>query len=143
MSENRYSYFQYRNISAGELFFFVALDETQKQLGFEDLAAAAALLLGQNDVPVAGKLGGATAGTSVVSMAARKLLPWQVRYRLPTITSIGARGLRIAFTRNVGAFVGRAIPVVGVVVMGYDAFLIARHTVSSYNRLVKPEDRVL
>jgi hypothetical protein len=92
---------------------------------------------------VAGKLGGATAGTSVVSLVARKLLPWQVRYRLPTITSIGARGLRIAFTRNVGAFVGRAIPVVGVVVMGYDAFLIARHTVSSYNRLVKPEDRVL
>ncbi|RKP45290.1 STM2901 family protein [Trinickia fusca] len=143
MSENRYRFFQHTNLSAGELFFFVTVDETEKQLGFKDLAAVSMLLLGQNDVPVAGKLGGATAGTSVISIAARKLFPLQLRHRLPTIVGIGPRGLRIAFTRSLGGFVGRAIPVIGVVMMSYDAFFIMRNTVATYNRLVKPEDKVL
>nr|WP_232456159.1 hypothetical protein [Burkholderia ubonensis] len=124
----------------------MAIDEIQKQLGFSDLAGAAAILLGQNDVPVSGKLGGAVPGTSVISMismAARNMLPYNVRIRLPTITKAGVGGLRIATTRNLGAFVGRAIPVVGVVVVSVDVFLIMRNTVASYNRIVKPGDRVL
>ena len=92
---------------------------------------------------MAGKLGGAVRGTSVISMAARKVLPFNVAIRLPTITRAGLGGLRIAMTRSLGAFVGRAIPVVGVVLLSTDVFLIMRHTVSHYNRMVKPEDRVL
>ena len=137
-----YQYFAHQNLSAAELYFFVALDETQKELGFEDLGAAAAILLGQNNIAVAGKLGGATAGTSVASLAARKLLPWTVRYRLPTITAVGVRGLRIAFTRNIGAFVGRAIPVVGTIMLATDVTLILMHTTIRYNQLAKPEDRI-
>ncbi|WP_206951921.1 STM2901 family protein [Trinickia acidisoli] len=142
MSENRYRFSPHTNLSVGELFFFVAVDETEKQLGFKDLAASA-LLLGQNDVPVAGKLGGAAAGTSVISIAARKVLPLQLRQRLPTIVGIGPRGLKIAFTRSLGGFVGRAVPVIGVLTMSYDAFFIVRNTVATYNRLVMPEDKVL
>ncbi|KVD66594.1 STM2901 family protein [Burkholderia ubonensis] len=143
MSENRYTYGTHQSLTPADLFVFVALDATQKQLGFDDLASAAAILLGQNDVPVAGKLGGAVAGTSVVSIAARKMLPFTLRMRLPTITKAGVGGLRIAMTRSLGAFVGRAIPVVGVVLLSKDAILIMRNTVVSYNRIVKPEDRVL
>lgn len=143
MRENRYTYQQYQNLSPAGLFVWVALDETRKQLGLEDLGSAAAILLGQNDVPVAGKLGGAVAGTSVISLAARKLLPYQIAIRLPTITKAGIGGLRIAMTRSLGAFVGRTIPVLGTVILARDAFLIMRHTIFSYNRLVKPEDRVL
>ncbi|KVG71012.1 hypothetical protein WJ95_19665 [Burkholderia ubonensis] len=71
------------------------------------------------------------------------MLPFNLRMRLPTITKAGLGGLRIAMTRSLGAFVGRAIPVVGVVLLSKDAILIMRNTVVSYNRIVKPEDRVL
>jgi hypothetical protein len=76
-------------------------------------------------------------------MAARKFLPFRVAVRLPTIVKAGAGGLRIAMTRSLGAFVGRTIPVVGTVMLGADAFLIMRNTLFTYNRMVKPEDRVL
>jgi hypothetical protein len=143
MSTNLYSYGIHRNINAGELFFYVAIDQTCKELGLDDLGAAAAILLGQNDVPVSGKLSGAVAGTSVASIAARRLLPYRVAMRLPTIVKAGAGGLRIAMTRSLGAFVGRAIPVVGTVMLGRDAFIIMRNTILTYNRLAKAEDRVL
>ncbi|KAB0644416.1 STM2901 family protein [Burkholderia latens] len=143
MRNNRYTYGIHHGLTPADLFVYVALDEAQKQLGFADLASAAAILLGQNDVPVAGKLRGAVAGTSVVSMAARTLLPFNVKIRLPTITKAGVGGLRIAMTRSLGAFVGRAIPIVGVVMLSTDVFFIVRNSVASYNRIVKPEDRVL
>ena len=143
MSNNRYSYGFHHGLAPADLFVHVALDETRKRLGFADLASAAAILLGQNDVPVSGKLRGAVAGTSVVSMAARTLLPFNVRIRLPTITKAGVGGLRIAMTRSLGAFVGRAIPVVGVIVLSTDIVFIMRNAVASYNRIVEPEDRVL
>ncbi|MFP3798424.1 STM2901 family protein [Paraburkholderia sp. SIMBA_027] len=143
MSTNLYSYGIHRNIGAGELFFYIALDKTREELGLDDLAAASAILLGQNDVPVGGKLAGAVAGTSVVSMAARKFLPFRVAVRLPTIVKAGAGGLRIAMTRSLGAFVGRTIPVVGTVMLGRDAFLIMKNTVATYNRMAKAEDRIL
>lgn len=55
MSDTRYAYGTHQNLAPADLFTYVALDETRKQLGLEDLAAAAAVLLGQADVPVTGK----------------------------------------------------------------------------------------
>ncbi|EGD01750.1 hypothetical protein B1M_24912 [Burkholderia sp. TJI49] len=52
-------------------------------------------------------------------------------------------GIRIAFTRRLGAWIGRTIPVVGEVFLASDAFMIMRNTVVTYNHLVKPEDRLL
>lgn len=143
MGDNRYRYGIHQNLRPVDLFVYVALDETQKQLGLDDLGAAAAVLLGQADVPAPGKFAGATAGTSVASLAARKLLPFKVAVRLPMITGVGLSGVRIAFTRNLGAWVGRSIPVAGEIFLAVDAVLIMRNTVVAYNRLVKPEDRVL
>lgn len=125
-----------------DVFALVAFDETREQLGLDDLAAASAMLLGQADVPVPGQFAGATPGTSVASLAARKLFPQTLPFRLPMITGVGLSGIRIAFIRRLGAWVGRAIPVVGEVFLARDAFLIMRNTVSTYNRIVKPEDRV-
>ncbi|KML46585.1 hypothetical protein VL15_35120 [Burkholderia cepacia] len=143
MSENRYSYGARHNLKPVDLFVWVALDETRKQLGLDDLAAASAVLLGQADVPVAGKVAGATVGTSVASLAARSLFPQMLPFRLPMIMGIGLTGIRIAFTRRLGAWVGRTIPVVGEVFLARDAFMIMRNTVTTYNRIVKPEDRLL
>jgi hypothetical protein len=58
------------------------------------------------------------------------------------ITKIGLKGVRVAFTRNLGAFVGRSIPVIGEVFLARDAFLIIRNTIVTYNRLAQPADRV-
>lgn len=143
MSENRYSYGAHRNLRAVDLFVWVALDETRKQFGLDDLAAASAVLLGQADVPVAGKVAGATEGTSVASLAARKLFPQMLPFRLPMITGIGLSGVRVAFTRRLGAWIGRTIPVVGEVFLARDAFMIMRSTVATYNHIVQPEDRLL
>lgn len=140
---NKYAFGIHSNLEPADLFVYVALDETAKQLGLDDLTAAAAVLLGQADVSVAGKLAGATPGTSVASLTARKLLPIKVAVRLPMITSVGLKGVRIAFTRNLGAFVGRMIPVVGEVFLAIDAIQIMRHTLTTFNRLAKPEDRLL
>ncbi len=142
MSDSRYTYGIHRNLTPADLFTYVALDETRKQLGLDDLAAAAAVLLGQADVPVAGKFVGATVGTSVASLTARALLPFKVRVRLPMITKVGLKGVRIAFTRNLGAFVGRSIPVIGEMFLARDAFMIIRNTIVTYNRLAQPADRV-
>ena len=142
MSDNRYTYGIHQNLTPADLFVYVAIDETRKQLGLDDLAAASAVLLGQADVPVPGKVAGATAGTSVASLTARKLLPFKVRVRLPMITNVGLSGVRIAFTRNLGAFVGRAVPVIGELFLARDAFMIMRNTVVTYNRLAKQDDRL-
>ena len=80
MVDNRYSYNGHTDLQPADLFFWVAADQLCKRFGFSDLAAAAGILLGQNDVPVPGKLRGAVAGTSVVSMAAGKPLAVQYRY---------------------------------------------------------------
>lgn len=143
MSDNRYSYGIHRDLTPASLFAYVALDETRKELGLDDLTAAAAVLLGQADVQVTGKVAGATEGTSVASLVARRLLPMKIAVRLPMITKVGLDGVRIAFTRNLGAFVGRSIPVVGEVFLAKDAFMIMYHTRLAYNRLVKPADRIL
>lgn len=142
MSDNRYTYGIHQNLTPADLFVYVAIDETRNQLGLDDLAAASAVLLGQADVPVPGKVAGATAGTSVASLTARKLLPFKVRVRLPMITKVGLSGVRIAFTRNLGAFVGRAVPVIGELFLARDAFMIMRNTVVTYNRLAKQDDRL-
>ncbi|MCA3802426.1 MAG: hypothetical protein IOC32_16655, partial [Burkholderia sp.] len=50
MSENRYTYGTWQNLRPVDVFALVAFDETRKQLGLDDLAAASAMLLGQADV---------------------------------------------------------------------------------------------
>lgn len=71
------------------------------------------------------------------------LLPFNIGMRLPTITKAGVGGLRIAMTRNLGAFVGRSVPVVGTVMPATDAAIVMWNTMQAYNGIVKPEDRVL
>ncbi|UQP01597.1 hypothetical protein L0Z36_06665 [Burkholderia multivorans] len=92
MTENRYNYGTHHNLRPIDLFVWVALDETRKRLGLDDLAAASAVLLGQADVPVPGKFAGATEGTSVASLAARKLFPQVLPFRLPMVMGIGLSG---------------------------------------------------
>ena len=63
--------------------------------------------------------------------------------RLPMLTGTSLSTLRIAFTRNLGAWVGRTIPIVGEVMLAVDVAQIMWKAVATYNALVKPEDKIL
>lgn len=142
MSNNLYQFQQYRALPPGELFVFIALDQTRKQLGFDDLAAVATWLLGQNDVPVSGKMRTATEGTSVLSIFFRKVISKRTTMRLPTLTWKSVAELKFYYTKSLGAFVGRWIPVLDILLFGYDATVIIYRSAQRYNAMVKPEDRL-
>ncbi|WP_175951859.1 STM2901 family protein [Burkholderia sp. BCC0405] len=142
MGDNRYTYGTWPDLRPVDVFAPVAFDETRKQFGLDDLAAAPAMLPGQADVPFPGKFAGATPGTSVASLAGRKLFPRTLPFRLPMIAGVGLSGIRIAFARRLGAWAGRAIPVAGEVCPARDACPITRDTVSTDDRIAQPEARV-
>jgi hypothetical protein len=140
---NIYTYGIHRNLTPSELFFFVAIDETCEQLGVDDVSAVAAVLAGQNWIPTRTKPLGATPGTSIASKLSRRYLDFDLKWRiLPTLTNASVKQLKIIMVRNIGKFVGRAVPVVGWVILARDVTMISINSVRHYNRLVLGEDRI-
>jgi len=141
---NRYRFGVHQGLTPPELFFLVVLEETAKETGVEDLASLSMILLGRPLIPTRGKFAGAVKGTSVASVVSRRLLPFEIKHKiLPTFTSLKSLFLlRIKFTRNMGAFVGRAIPGVGWVLLSSDVAIILFRSAVAYNHLVQPEDRL-
>ncbi len=137
-----YAYSGLSQLSPEELFFWIAVDQTLDQLGGVDIAAAAAILSGQPILPTRGKFGGATQGTSVASVISRRLLQHRLPFALPTITGASLTTLKITFTKNLGAFVGRLVPGVGWTILAYDVFQIVNKTITTYNALAREEDRL-
>lgn len=90
-----------------------------------------------------GKFGGATKGTSIASVVSRRALPFELKYKiLPTITWKSMLQLKVLFVKNIGTFVGRSIPVIGVFMLAYDAYRISTESLRAYNAIAKEEDRV-
>lgn len=139
---NSYHYKHLANLTPQELFLWVAIDQTLEQVGGHDIAAVFAILAGQPIIPTRAKFGGATKGTSIASVTARRLLNYDVRVRLPTLTKESIKSLKFRFTTNLGAFVGRSVPGVGWIIVAYDVVQITQKTVVTYNSLVKAEDRL-
>ncbi|WP_175776690.1 STM2901 family protein [Burkholderia anthina] len=140
---NTYDFGTHRDLTPMELFFLVFIDETCKKLGVDDVAAVVAIAAGQNWIPTRAKPFGTTPGTSVASILSRKYLDYDLKKKiLPTLTNASVKRLRFILVRNIGVFVGRAVPVVGWVVAANDVTMISIHSVARYNALVKPEDKV-
>jgi RHS repeat-associated protein len=98
------------------------------QLGVSDLVAAGAILAGQ---PIPGTkpfiIPGSSRGTSLAGMAASRVFgDAKFPVRLPTVVGgLGTgRTLAVAGTKSVARFAGRAVPVIGWAMLGYDAFKI-------------------
>ena len=133
------------NLTPQELLFWLLVDETQKQPGVQDIVAVAGLIPGNNNIDVPGKPNTTTPGTSVASLFFRKHLSYKFRRCiLPTLTakSFSLRRLKIFWVNNLGAFVGRAVPVVGWVILAKDVAQISFRTVHRYNLIVRPEDKI-
>lgn len=140
---NTYSFGTHRDLTPMELFFLVFIDETCKELGVDDVAAVVAIVAGQNWMPTRAKPFGTTPGTSVASILSRKYLDYDLKKKiLPTLTNASVKRLKFILVRNIGVFVGRAVPVVGWVIAAKDVTMISIRSVSRYNALVKPEDKV-
>jgi len=131
------------NLSAGELFFWIMIDETLDHFGISDIAAVTAIYLGSNSVTVAGKLAGATPGTSVASVYSRRLFRGHMMpVRLPTWIGYPPHARKV-MTQRLGTFVGRTIPLVGWVVLAGDVTIILYKALNKYNTIVNPSDRLL
>ncbi|WP_260433806.1 STM2901 family protein [Burkholderia sp. Bp8998] len=131
------------NLTPQELFLLIAVDVACDELGIDEVVGIAMILLGQRFVPTRGKFGGAVKGTSVASRVSRKLLPYEIKHKiLPTVTSFKSFVLlRVKFTRELGVFVGRAVPVVGWIITAADISIIMYRSAIKCNGLVKREDR--
>lgn len=140
-----YFYHGVQNLTPQELLFWVLLDEAEKQLGVQDSGAVAAIILGNNSIDVPGKPLTSTPGTSVASLYFRRHMSYKFRKRiLPTLTlkSFSMRGLKIFWVNNLGTFIGRAVPVVGWLILANDVAQISFRTVHRYNLIVRQEDKI-
>lgn len=130
------------NLSAGELFFWIMIDETLDHFGISDIAAVTAIYLGSNNITVAGKLAGATPGTSVASIYSRRLFRGRMMpVRLPTWIGYPPHA-KTVMTQRLGTFVGRTIPLVGWAVLAGDVMIISYKSINNYNMIAHPSDRI-
>lgn len=131
------------NISAGELFFWIFLDKIDEQFGgIKDVVTMSCIILGLPLLKTRGKPYGATQGTSIASKYSREFLNVTLSVRLPTITNASIQYLKPMMTNNLGAFVGRTIPVIGWALLASDVAQIVYKTVNTYNTIAREEDRV-
>lgn len=130
---NKNAYF-----SKYELYVTILAHQAAEQFGITDIVGLIAVLSGQPFIPTRGKFKGATKGTSVASKYLSKI-PGKSPVRLPMVTGIpkiiGGNGLRIAFTKIIGKFVGRAIPIIGWGILTYDVGIIFYNTHIIFNSI--------
>ena len=138
-----YFYKGINNISASELFFWILLDAVAEQMGdIEDLGTVALIILGQPVIGTRRKFRTATEGTSVASIYARRYLDVELPFRLPTFTNASLKYLKPMWVNNLGKFVGRAVPVIGWVLLTSDVATIVYKATSHYNRIARGNDKI-
>lgn len=138
-----YAFGIHEQLEPQELFFLVFVDTAARHFGVEDVTALGAIIAGYSMLPTREKFAGATKGTSIASVVSRKALPFELKYKiLPTITWKSMLQLKVLFVKNIGTFAGRSIPVIGVVMLAYDAYRISTESVRAYNAIAKEDDRI-
>lgn len=129
--------------SADQLLWVIAVEVAMDELGIDDVSAALSIVLGANIISTRGKFSGAIKGTSVMSLVMRRLLrnkKFPNGKRVPTI--VGYRPPSIKYTRSVGAFIARAIPVAGWAYTAAQLGIVGYKAVTTYNSIVEPADQV-
>ena len=138
-----YFYKGIANISAGELFFWIILDEINDYVGgINNITSLSLILLGQPFIKTRGKPAGTTPGTSVASVAARRWLNMELPRPLPTLTNASIKTLKPMMVTNLGAFIGRTVPLLGWVLLAKDVALITLGAVNKYNKIAREDDKI-
>ncbi|WP_261430733.1 STM2901 family protein [Serratia quinivorans] len=134
------------SLSASELFFMIFCEETATQLGIEDIAAVVFIHAGRNISPTRGKFRTAIPDTSLASRQARKVFGnrmFPLGLKMPSV--IGGyppSTLRLRMVRKMGTFVGRAVPVLGWVILAKDITEISFRSTVKYNRIARGADKL-
>lgn len=143
-----YFYAGRSNLTASELFFMVFCENVVDQLGLGivDFGSVVAIVSGLNTLPTRVKPKGAITGTSYASRASRnvfKKAQFPFGINLPSV--IGGyppSTMRIRAVANIGTFTGRAIPVVGWVILASDVTQITYRTLRDYNAIARGNDKL-
>ncbi|WP_072627837.1 STM2901 family protein [Serratia marcescens] len=134
------------DLTAGELFFMVFCEKTAAQLGVDDFGAIVAIFAGLNISPTREKFRNAIHDTSYASRASRRVFGktmFPMGLKLPTV--IGGyppSTIKIRMVRKLGTFVGRAVPVVGWIILAADVTEISFETVTTYNSIARGVDKL-
>ena len=143
---NTYFYAGGPNLSAGELLFMIFCEQFAEQFGIDDFAAIVAILTGRNNLPTRTKPRDPIDGTSRASREVRKVfgtrkIPWRIK--LPTVVGgYPPSTLRLHMTSKISTFTGRAIPVVGWVLLSKDVAEITFKTITHYNSIARGNDKI-
>lgn len=143
-----YFYAGKSNLTAAELFFMVFCEKTIDQfgLGIVDFSAVIAVVSGRNDQITRAKPGNALKGTSHASKASRavfKKAKFPFGLELPTwIGGYTPWTARRVMVRNIGTFVGRTIPLLGILVLASDISQIVYNTIRDYNAIARGDDKI-
>lgn len=134
-----YFYHGQSNLSAGELFDVIFLEQFCDELGI-GIESGAAILAGQPWLKTRQKPRDAQVGTSVVSKYARILLrdarvPFGIRIPTPV-------GVRIQPTTKLAAVIARYVPWLGWPGLVNSIYQVSRKTQNKYNLIARPKDRI-
>lgn len=135
-----YFYHGQSNLSSGELFDVIFLEQFCDELGI-GIESGAAILSGQPWLKTRQKPGAAIKGTSVISKYGRMLLrdtriPFGIRVPTPV-------GLRIHKTNKLAAVIARYVPWLGWIGLINSLYQVSRKTQAKYNLIARPKDRIM
>lgn len=143
-----YFYAGKSNLTATELLFMIFCENTVRQfgIGVADFGAVIALVSGRNNLWTRAKPIGATKGTSYASKAARavfKKSKFPFGISLPTwLGGYTPWTARRVMVHNIGSFVGRSIPLVGMIILAADVSQITYRTIHDYNVIARGNDKL-
>lgn len=140
-----YFYHGHANVTPGELFDLIFLEQLADSLGVTT-EAATLVLIGQPIIPVSGKLAAAenTPGTSIASVLSRRVLkdvrfPFGIR---PSAPMGKFSKLKMVPTNKIATFIGRWIPFIGYAQLIIMLEVVAKNTRNKYNLIARPKDRI-
>ena len=134
-----YFYHSHSNLSAGELFDLIFLEQFCDELAI-GVESGAAILSGQPWLRTRQKPRDAQVGTSIASKYARIILrdarlPFGLRVNTPV-------GFSMKKTNKLAAVIGRYIPWLGWIGLVNSIYLASRKTQNKYNLIARPKDRI-
>ena len=134
-----YFYHGQVNLTAGELFDVIFLEQFCDELGI-GITSGATILAGQPWLETRTKPGTAIKGTSIISKYARMLLKnTKVPFGLRIKTSVG---IRMRTTNSLAAVIARYVPWLGWFELINSLYQISRKTQNKFNLIARPEDRI-
>ncbi|MCG7781125.1 STM2901 family protein [Lelliottia amnigena] len=134
-----YFYHGQVNLTAGELFDVIFLEQFCDELGI-GITSGATILAGQPWLETRTKPGTAIKGTSIISKYARMLLKnTKVPFGLRIKTSVG---IRMRTTNSLAAVIARYVPWLGSFELINSLYQVSRKTQNKFNLIARPEDRI-